>query len=432
MSRLPRPARLRTARPSIAVGCAVLALLTVLGTAPMPGDDATGAEPGAFASADPSSVTFADLFEQMRAPETSGEGRGAVAIATTPPVVPQVGDPSTPVTETAAGPPIPQTVTPLRPSLLVRGVDPAAVAQIMEAEGVATAATVTVGEITVDVPGGSRAITVAAVDPQMFRPLTPELTAQEPAVWERIAAGDAAFTHDAGTRLTVPLGTTVQLGTPADPAAAAPAAPPAEGAGLRIGALASNGIPPVADALISDDRARELGVIGASDVYVAITEGVDPETVRAGLESLTGAVVEVLEAPMTRSNEFGAVLVGAEARNFFEPFDYIDHGDGLITIDPGWVSRNIASTTQMPILGPGTVTCHRQMLIQLYGAFSEVEAAGLAPLIDLSQYGGCWVARHIDFNPSKPISMHGWGLAVDINVSTNGLGQRPTLDPRIV
>src|SRR5690606_30088092 len=130
--------------------------------------------------------------------------------------------------------------------------------------------------------------------------------------------------------------------------------------------------------------------------------------------------------------EFGAILVGSEARNFFEPFDYLDHGDGLITIDPGWVSRNIATTTQMPILGPGRVTCHRQMLIQPYGAFSDVEAAGLAPLIDLSQYGGCWVARHIDWDPSKPISMHGWGLAIDINVSTNGLGARPTLDPRIV
>ncbi|HUG85086.1 MAG TPA: M15 family metallopeptidase [Euzebya sp.] len=419
---------LRTARPSIAVACAVLAVLTVLGTAPMPTDDARAGQDAA--STDTDGVTFAELFEEMRSPESAGEGRGAVAVATTPPQIPEAQGGPAEVVETVAIPPIAESVTTARPTLLVRDVDPTMTEDVSQAPGVATAASATVDEVTLEIPGGSRTVTVAAVDPEQFRPLTPEITAQEAAVWERIIAGDAAFTHDAGTRLTVPLGTTVPLS--GSDAPAVPEVVPAQDEGLRVGALASNGIPSVADALVSTDRGVQLGVTGPSDIYVAVADGADPEAVRQQLAALTGSDVELLEQPETRSNEFGAILVGSEARNFFEPFDYLDHGDGMITIDPGWVSRNIATTTQMPILGPGRVTCHRQMLIQLYGAFSEIEAAGLAPLIDLSQYGGCWVARHIDFNPAKPISMHGWGLAIDINVSTNGLGAQPTLDPRIV
>ena len=326
--------------------------------------------------------------------------------------------------------------------------------QIAAADGVSAAASATVGQVTLDGPDGSRQVTVAAVDPAAFRPLTPMITADEPAVWDRIAAGDAAFTHDAGNRLAVPLGSSVNAGSggaDADPlgttqgsgsitvasalagaAIMSETAPTGDGeVSLRVGALASNGIPPVADALVSTETGAALGVDGPADVYVALEDGADAAVVQQALSDLTGTAVEALEMPATQTNTFGAFLVGSDARDFFEPFDYIDHGDGLITIDPEWVTRNIASTQMMPVLG-GTVTCHRQMLIQMYGALSEVEAAGLGGLIDTSQYGGCWVARHIDFNPTKPISMHGWGLAVDMNVSTNGLGAQPTMDPRIV
>jgi hypothetical protein len=72
------------------------------------------------------------------------------------------------------------------------------------------------------------------------------------------------------------------------------------------------------------------------------------------------------------------------------------------------------------------------MVAQLRGALQEVADRGLAHLIDPGQYGGCWVPRHIDWNPSKALSMHSWGLAVDLNVSTNGLGQPPQMDPRVV
>jgi hypothetical protein len=146
----------------------------------------------------------------------------------------------------------------------------------------------------------------------------------------------------------------------------------------------------------------------------------------ARIQRVAGGRASIIEEPQARR----AFLTGADARNAFEPFTYIDMGDGMIQIDPDWVSRNIVRRP-MPLL-KGEVVCHRLFVDQLYGALKEIEDRGLGHLIDPSQYGGCWVPRHIDFNPARPLSMHAWGIAADFNVSTNGLGMKPQMDRRIV
>ena len=87
-------------------------------------------------------------------------------------------------------------------------------------------------------------------------------------------------------------------------------------------------------------------------------------------------------------------------------------------------------TTDVPILG--RVTCHRVMVPQLAGAMAELVERGLADLIDVSQFGGCWVPRFIASDPTRGISLHSWGIAVDLNVSTNHRGTVGDMDPRIV
>ena len=82
----------------------------------------------------------------------------------------------------------------------------------------------------------------------------------------------------------------------------------------------------------------------------------------------------------------------------------------------------------MPILG--SVTCHKLMLPQLRGALAEVEARGLAG--SLHTYDGCYVPRFIERNPAKSISLHTWGIAIDMDASTNYRGIRGTMDPAIV
>ena len=333
------------------------------------------------------------------------------------PVAPAEGAPPLPTDqgETAAQPPAePVTFAKVKvaqPRLRVTGVPNAkAEKSIRRVKGVRYASSFSVGRIPVGVR--STPVTVAAVNAQKFRKLTPDVTANEPAVWQRIVDGDAAFTHDTGNRLKAQLGSFVPVG--------------AEGSQLRVGAYASNGIPPVADALISPATAATLGMQGRRDLLIAVTAGTDPNNLAQQIRRVANVNVEIIEQPESRR----AYLAGADARNAFEPFNYIDMGDGMIQIDPDWVSRNIVRQA-VPIL-KGGVVCHRLMVNQLAGALGEIEQRGLAKFIDPSQYGGCWVPRHIDFNPAMPLSMHGWGLAADINVSTNGLGMKPTMDPRVV
>jgi hypothetical protein len=101
--------------------------------------------------------------------------------------------------------------------------------------------------------------------------------------------------------------------------------------------------------------------------------------------------------------------------------------NGFIVPDPAWVSANIA-IGDVPIIG--NVTCHRLMFGQLRAALSEIDSAGLASLIRTSD--GCYVPRFIDRDPGKPLSMHAFGLAIDLNASTNRLGTSGDMDPRIV
>jgi hypothetical protein len=283
----------------------------------------------------------------------------------------------------------------------------------MQVEGVSFATAVHIDRVPLQTDKGVADVTIAAVDPTAFRHFTPQVTADAVDVWRRIVEGDAAFTHDVGHNNALQLGSRVPLADRDET--------------VRVGAYASNGVPPVADAVVSRETADQLGLGGGLHVYVSLADDLDAEQIAPQLASALGLEAEVLSEPPTRR----AFLTGAAARDSFEPFTYISNGDGMIQIDPDWVRRNIVSA-RVPIFR-GNVICHRQLIPQLRGALQEVVDSGLDHLIDPSQYGGCWVPRHILFNPRRGLSMHAWGLAVDFNVKGNEYGNRnPEMDPRIV
>jgi D-alanyl-D-alanine carboxypeptidase-like protein len=114
-------------------------------------------------------------------------------------------------------------------------------------------------------------------------------------------------------------------------------------------------------------------------------------------------------------------------RNFGEFAVALPYGANWIDIDPRWVRRNIV-TRDVPILG--AVTCHRRMIGPLRRALARLERRRLARLIDPGDYAGCFAARRIAGSGS--LSLHAWGLAVDINASQNPQGRRPRQDARIV
>jgi hypothetical protein len=91
------------------------------------------------------------------------------------------------------------------------------------------------------------------------------------------------------------------------------------------------------------------------------------------------------------------------------------------------VARNIRAR-RVPIIG--TVTCHRRMIPALRAALAEVARRGLAHLVDPGDYAGCYAPRRIPGSGS--LSLHAWGLAVDLNASRNPQGSPAHQDRRLV
>ena len=149
--------------------------------------------------------------------------------------------------------------------------------------GVAHATTVRIGRMDV----GAGELVVAAVAPDAYRPLAPQPVADERGVWDRLAEGDLAVMHEHAERLGLVLGTPVTLGGP-------------EGVSVRVGALASNGLPPVADALVSRATGSRLGLDGvARTLLVALEDGAAPADVAHRLGTALG--VEALVVPDPRA-----------------------------------------------------------------------------------------------------------------------------------
>ncbi len=357
---------------------------------------------------------------------TTGAPELASAPLVTPPGVGQTGSPAAPPSAPPAAPlevtpperpVVPDTVPSLSPDLIVRpaaAVGPDRLSGLVGMSGIEHFASAEELQVTMAAPLGPVPVRVLVVDPAAFRPLTPEATAQAKAVWERLLDGEMVVRHDVAQNLQLPLGGMVSL--------VGPAGQPVP---MRIGAFASNGTPPLADAIIPWHLGPQLGAGGPNLLIISVAPNTQPDLIGQQVANVVGGGQVARVQPPAQHQ---ARLVGAGSFRF-EPFRYTDHGDGMITIDPAWVRKWIVSA-DVPIFG--VVRCHRLMAPQLISALREVEAAGLAGLIDRGDYGGCWVPRHILFNPRRPLSMHAWGLAIDFNVRTNGYGATPQLDRRIV
>jgi D-alanyl-D-alanine carboxypeptidase len=112
---------------------------------------------------------------------------------------------------------------------------------------------------------------------------------------------------------------------------------------------------------------------------------------------------------------------------FGEPAVGLPYGEDWVRLDPGFLRRHIVSG-RVPLLG--TVTCHRRMIPALRSALAELRRRGLGQLVEPAEYAGCYAPRRIQ--PSGTLSLHAWGLAVDLNAASNPVGGESTQDVRLV
>lgn len=291
--------------------------------------------------------------------------------------------------------------------------------KLSETAGVAILAPMAVAEMPVSGPAGRTMLKIGAVQPLEFRSVAPPSTRDADFIWVSMVVGQAVPTFAAAKRLGLEGATEVKI----------------SGTSFRVGALADNGTPNVVDVLVQNGAERQLDLGAPRMAVVGARSGVTIQKLGRDLRAAAKGIrlrrlVLSDTAPATQTSEGDAP----------EPVGYISGGvvgqmrfqilpNGFIRPDPSWVTANIV-TASVPILG--SVRCHRLLIPRLQAALEAVQRSGLSHLIRPNDYGGCYVPRFIDRDPTKPLSLHAFGLAVDLNVSTNGLGSRGDLDPRVV
>ncbi len=330
---------------------------------------------------------------------------------------PEASAPPATAAATRARPPVALAVKPLgarlRPDVLVTGprtFSDAAIAKLAALSPDAGAVVFRAGTVRL----GGKDVRAVGVDPSTFRSFASAGTAEADAVWQAVARGEAVASHDAAKAMRLELGKELRV------------APKAAGADLplRLGALATTGVPGT-DLVVDEETAKALGLPRATGMLLTAGKDKDPVALAGKVERLAGeADVDLLTPPAANPVAF---LSGSKAAKAFGAFSYRYFPDGTIQPDARWVRENIRSAT-LPIVG--RVTCHRLMLPQLRGALQDVVDAGLQDT--LHSYDGCYVPRFIERNPENSISLHTWGIAIDMDASTNYRGIAGTMDPEVV
>lgn len=131
-------------------------------------------------------------------------------------------------------------------------------------------------------------------------------------------------------------------------------------------------------------------------------------------------------------------LSSAQLTATFGDFAWHDHAslNGRVVIDGDWVARNIALVDPpFPLrtrrgARVRKIRCHFAIADQLLGVLVALRDDGLAHLVNT--FDGCFVPRHMSWNPERALSRHTWGIAVDVNARTFGYGSSRKQDMRLV
>ncbi|MCF6378390.1 M15 family metallopeptidase [Nocardioides KLBMP 9356] len=282
-------------------------------------------------------------------------------------------------------------------------IDADLVKKIEKLKGVAHTERIGLGQVSLE----NRVLTVASVDPGRYRNFTEAKVADFQEGWDRVAGGELAIDQKVAKRLVDKAGM-IRLGSK-------DSAPT-----LHVGAYTPQ-IPTI-DMVVNTAWAGDIGMATDNGLLIS-TDKITPATIRKPLEKLVGkdASVQMLDIASQIGLDPGATLTaiptGSGIGNVVGTYRYRVIGGGRIAPDSSWVAANIR-TEPVPILGD--VTCHKDLFPQLRAALLEVQQTGLASEIHPGEYAGCYYPRFIA--NTTTLSNHSFGLALDLNVPSNGRG----------
>jgi hypothetical protein len=329
----------------------------------------------------------------------------------------QGGTTAQPVSNDMAIDPPPKLTAPLLSSdVLVYSqdtLDPSTIEQIKKIVGVDSVEPISMGSFFI----GEQEVTYAAVNPATFRRFTPQGTAQTQGVWDRVADGEIAVDPPIAKKLEQKDGY-IRLGNETDAQR------------IHIGAYAeilNHSYARRIDAVVNYKWVDKLGMRKDNAMLVAMGSR-SPQSIQKQLKKYAGdkASVQIL-GPNFDLGLQTAFLTGGSVAKAVGSFNYTANRDGTVNPDPAWVASHIR-TEEMPIIG--RVTGNIAMLPQLRAALSEVVTRGLSSKI--YHYDGCYVPRFIAHDPSKGLSFHTYGTAIDLNAADNYRGIAGKMDRQVV
>lgn len=100
---------------------------------------------------------------------------------------------------------------------------------------------------------------------------------------------------------------------------------------------------------------------------------------------------------------------------------------GAPELEKGMVLWDVPTELEIGVI-PKRIYCNRDLVEPLTKAFKALIQTG--KVNELKTWDGCFNIRKK--RGLNSLSMHSWGLAIDVNAAWNGLGKQPTLSKEFV